>query len=223
MFVLGLFFGLNSWDKNLYVQWNPFQGRGIAGVDSSPEILNLSSQQLLQEPDQVLFSQGQVEIEGELMAFYLGSFLIPNSKLNQHQFVCEVFSEVEFSFSAVGISLSGEQGLMVVQSPCNMEREDRIGPFWIPYEEIINNPAKKIFELPEQRTYIRFYNASTVLTPGWLLTSVKFFQESQTENTGQTENELLVSFTPGADNPYFELSLQRTEPPQESSIPEEIE
>ena len=205
MFALGLFFGLGSWDRNLYVQWDPFQGRELAGdgANSSPEILNLSSKQLIQKADEVLFSQGQVEIEGDLMAFYLGNLLISDPKSNTHQFVCEVFPEVEFSFSAMGINLSGESGLMVVQAPCNMEREDLIGPFWLPYKEILANPSKRAFELPEQETYIRFYKASIVLTPSWLLTSVKFFQADQIDNEDQIANEFLVSFKPGSEKAFF--------------------
>ena len=223
VFVLGLFFGLGSWDKNLYVQWNPFQERGVAGADSSPEILNLSSEQLTQQADQTLFSQGQAAIEGDMMFFYLGNLLISNSESNKHQFVCEFFSKAEFSFSAVGLSLSGEKGLMVIQSPCNMEEETLIGPFWIPYKEILNKPAKRSFELPEKETYIRFYNASTALTSSWLLTSVRFFNESQMEEEDQTEDEFLVRFTPGSEKSHFELNLKNPEPPQENPLPEHIE
>ena len=84
VFALGLFFGLNSWDKNLYVQWNPSPGRGIAGVDSSTEILNVSSEQLIQKASEALFSQNQVIREEGLIAFYLGNFLVSDSNLKKH-------------------------------------------------------------------------------------------------------------------------------------------
>ena len=205
VFALGLFFGLNSWDKNLYVQWSPSQGRGVAGADSSTEILNVSMEQLTQKASEVLFSQNQVIEKDGSIAFYLGNFLIPDTNSKKHRFICQIFPLVEFSFSAVGINLSGEKGLMVLQSPCNMENENSIGPFWIPNKEILAQPSKKSFELPEKESFIRFYNASTALTPSWLLTNVRFFSE------GQKDNEFLVRFVPGVENPYFELSLKTTE------------
>ena len=110
------------------------------------------------------------------------------------------------------MNLSGERGLMVIQSPCNMEHEDFVGPFWIPNEEILAQPSKKSFELPEKETFIRFYNASTALTPSWLLTNVRFFNEDQ------NDDEFLVRFIPGMENPYFELSLRNTEPIEETAF-----
>lgn len=209
---MGLFFGLNSWNKNLYVKWSPSQGRGIAGVNSSTKILNFSSKQLMQKVNSTLFSQGQVIEEGDLMAFYLGNFLVQDSHSGKHRFICEIFPLVEFSFSAMGINLSGEEGLMLIQSPCNMEDEDFIGPFWIPNKEILAEPSKNSFELPEEESFIRFYNASILLTPSWLLKNVRFFSEAE------QDDEFLVRFVPGSENPYFELSLKNTEPPKETAL-----
>ena len=218
VFALGLFFGLNSWNKNLYVQWNPSHGRGIAGANSSTEILNLSSGQLIQKAGFALFSQNQVLEKERLMAFYLGNVLVPDANSGKHRFICQVFPLVEFSFSAIGLHSSGEEGLMLIQSPCNMENEDLIGPFWIPHKEILAKPYESSFEIPERKTFIRFYNASIALTDSWLLKSIRFFSEdkkdsrtlaAESENPYK-DNEFLVRFTPGAENPYFELSLKNT-------------
>lgn len=218
VFTLGLFFGLNSWNKNLYVQWNPPQGRGIAGANSSPEILNLSSDQLTQQAGFALFSQNQVLEKEKLMAFYLGNVLIPDANSGKHRFICQVFPLVEFSFSAIGLHSSGEEGLMFIQSPCNTKNEDLIGPFWIPHKEILAKPYENSFEIPEKKTFIRFYNASIVLTDSWLLKSVKFFSEGERDSrllasepeSFYRDNEFLVRFTPGEENPFFELSLKNT-------------
>ena len=187
--------------------WNPSLGRGIAGVDSPTEILNFSSKQLIQKASSALFSQNQVIEEGDLMAFYLGNFLVQDPLSGKHRFICELFPLVEFSFSAIGINLSGEEGLMLIQSPCNMEDEDFIGPFWIPHKKILAEASKDSFELPEEEVFIHFYNASISLTPSWLLKNVRFFNETE------QDNEFLVRFVPGSENPYFELSLKNTEQP----------
>ena len=156
IFAFGLFFGLNSWDKNLYVQWSPSKGRGIAGKDSSAKILSLSYDQLSQKASSTLFSTNEIVEEKGGKAFYLGNFLVHNPDLGKHRSICQVFSLVEFSFSAVGINLSGEKGQMILQSPCNMKDEMLIGPFWIPHQKILANPSKRSFQLPDQETFIRF-------------------------------------------------------------------
>ena len=203
---MGLFLGITSWDKNLYVQWNPSKKRGLASVgdSSSPELLNLSYEQLVQRASSVLFSKHKVVRKGENTSFYLGNVLVPDSYSKSYRFICQIFPLVEFSFSALGISLSGEEGVMLVQSPCNSNEEDEVfmGPFWVPHKRILASPSQEYFDMPEKGTSIRFYKASIVLTSSWLLKSVRFFNEAE------RDRELLVRFEPGEGNPHFELSLR---------------
>ena len=200
--VLGLFIGFNSWDKNLYVQWSPSKGRGVAGKKSSEQLLNLSYDQLSQQARTAVFSKNEVIEENGYIAFYLGNFLVPDSQRQRHQFICQIFPFVEFSFSSIGVILSGERGLMVIQSPCNMEDENFIGPFWIPQKDILAHPSKESYTLPEKETFIRFYHASIELIPRWLLTHIRFFHKDQ------KQKEFIIHFIPGEDAPYFELSLK---------------
>ena len=200
VFSFGLTVGLKSWNKNLYVLWTPANDRTLAMADNSKDLLSLSSEDLIKEPSSVLFSQHQIFQEDGLLSFYLGNILIPDSNTQKYQFICEVFPLVEFSFSSLGMSLSGEKGLMIVQSPCNMKDMNWIGPFWLPQEEMLSHPEKKAFELKEKETFIRFYNASIELTPSWLLSSVRFFNKDNYQ-------EFLVQLSP-KQTPYFELSLK---------------
>lgn len=212
VFALGLFFGLNSWNKNLYVQWNPSQGRGIAQANSS-EILSLTSDQLTQKANFILFSQHQIIKEKDITAFYLGNFLVQESNSKKHRFICQIFPFVELSFSAVGVNFSGETSLMILQSPCLMKDESFIGPFWLPLERILAHPEQKSFELLDEKTFIRFYNTSILMTDKWLLTSVRFFKKE-----GQEDDELLIRFIPGKDNPFFELSFKNLPPSDEIAL-----
>ena len=200
IFSFGLVFGLNSWNKNLYVSWSPSTQRGIATDKSQKNVLNLSSENLTQKASSTLFSQNQVSKENGLLSFYLGNVLIPDTSTQKHRFICEVFPLVEFSFSALGMSISGEKGLMIMQSPCNMEDIDWIGPFWLPQEEILSHPEKDAFQLEDKDTFIRFYNASIELTPSWLLSTVRFFNKENSQ-------EFLIQLSPN-QTPYFELSLE---------------
>lgn len=199
VFALGLVSGLKSWNKNLYISWAPSNQRTLAMAENHKKLLNLSSETLTKEPSSALFSQHQVFQEEGLLSFYLGNILIPDNKTQKHQFICEVFPLVEFSFSALGMSVSGEKGLMIVQSPCNMEDIDWIGPFWLPQEEILSHSEKNSFQIKEKDTFIRFYNASIELTPSWLLSTVRFFNKEDNQ-------EFLVQLSPN-QTPYFELKL----------------
>ena len=200
VFALGLVIGLKSWNKNLYVSWTPSTKRTLAMAENHKNLLNFSSENLTKNPSSVLFSQHQVSQKDDLLYFYLGNILIPDPKTQKHRFICEVFPLVEFSFSALGLSLSGEKGLMIVQSPCNMEDMDWIGPFWLPKKEILSHPEENTFQIEEKDTFIRFYNASIELTPSWLLSTVRFFNKEENQ-------EFLVQLKPN-QTPYFELQLK---------------
>ena len=201
MFFLGLAFGLKSWNKNLYISWTPSSQRTLAMAGDHKNLLNLSAEDLVKDPSAVLFSQHRVQKEEELLSFYLGNILIPDNETQKHRFICETFPLVEFSFSALGVSISGEKGLMLVQSPCNMEDMNWIGPFWLPQEEILSHSEKNTFKLEEKDTFVRFYNASIELTPSWLLSSVRFFNKEDNQ-------EFLVQLKAN-QTPYFELDLMK--------------
>lgn len=199
IFCLGLVFGLKSWNQNLYVSWTPSNERTLAMAGDHKNLLNVSTENLAKDPSDVLFSQHRVLQEEGLLSFYLGNILIPDSENQKHRFICEAFPLVEFSFSALGFSVSGEKGLMIVQSPCVMEDMNWIGPFQLPQEDILSQSEKNNFQLKEKDTFIRFYNASIELTPSWLLSSVRFFNEEDNQ-------EFLVQLKPN-QSPYFELEL----------------
>lgn len=194
LFALGLFFGVQSWNKNLYVSWEPVKDRGLAATqdEDSQVILNITSNDLIEDAGPALFNNTQV-LEDDNLTFYLGNMLVPNSSTQRHQFICETFSTVEFSFYAQGISLNGEPGFMLVQSPCRTEKLEQIGPFIIPKKEILNNSEKRSFEFPDIDTFVRFYQSSPELTPSWFLNYVRFFNEE-----GQ---EFIVKFDPKKHNP----------------------
>jgi len=201
VFIIGLFFGFNSWNKNIYVSWNPSESRGLA-TGTSKKILSLSSDYLTQKASQILLSQTQVIRENGFIDFYLGNFLTVDKQLKTHRFVCEIFPLVELIFKSAGVNFSGDAGLMVLQTPCLMKNENLIGPFQVPYDNILSHPKQTAFELPNKKIFISFYNASILLTDAWLLTSIRFFK------TDLQDDELLIRFTIEENKPYFELKLK---------------
>ena len=103
MIIAGLAFGLKSWNKKLYVSWTPSSQRTLAMAGDHKNLLKLSAENLEQDPSSVLFSQQRTLQEDDLISFYLGNILIPDTENQKHRFICELFPLVEFSFSALGV------------------------------------------------------------------------------------------------------------------------
>ena len=207
LFSLGLLFGLRSWEKKIYISWSPFYDRGLAG-EKENMLLSVSSDSVVSRLNGAIFENaGSVEEDG-LLTFYLGDALIPDEQTRQYRFLCEVFSHVEFSFFALGVSLSGDPGLMIVQSPCRKTEDGPLGPFFIPKKEILARENERVFQFEEIETYIRFYKASVSLTPRWFLKNLRFFNLEEEEN-----EELIVNFNPKSGE-LFEITLN---PPEEKT------
>ena len=212
LFALGLFFGLRSWNQNLYVSWNPASQRGLAEDNQTQVLVNLSSDELTRSADSALFENIRLIEEEGLLTFYLENILIPDKESGQYRLLCEAFSHIEFSFAPIGIKLSGDPGMMILQSPCRQEEEFELGPFFIPKKEILAHPEKRSFEFEEISAYISFYKASLVLTPSWILKTIRLFNA---ENTGQEENEeLIVRYNPKSNSPFEIILREETNPPK---------
>ena len=214
LFLLGLFFGLYSWNQNLYVSWSPAFQRGLAEDSQSEVLLNISANQVVEKANEVLFQDIRLIEEEDSLTFYLGSVLVPDKASGQYRFLCEIFSHVEFSFTPVGVLLSGDPGLMILQSPCRQEEELELGPFFIPKKEILASPEKNSFTFEEAEDYISFYKASVVLTPSWLLTTIRFFNTNQ-----ENSREFIVRYNPESNTP-FEVKLKKETPPPQLILKE---
>ena len=196
---VGIFLGINSWNKTVYIQLKP-EGRGryVASDGGSDRLVSLSLQEYREQIHKKLFGRTKTEKNGAMSEFYLGNFLIQEE--GRHQWVCQAYSYLEMKFTALGLTLSGSTGEMVIQAPCQMENEDFIGPFPVPVEDIMNNPEQTAFSYDEKEISIRFYNAAPALTESWLLTAVRFFNSPE-------ESGFVVRFIPGESADAFELNF----------------
>ena len=197
---LGVFLGINSWDKTVYIQLKP-EGRGryVASTGGEDDkLVSLSLREYREQIHKKLFGRTKTEGEGEVREFYLGNFLIQED--GAHQWICQAHSYLEMKFTALGLALSGSAGEMVIQAPCQMENEEFIGPFPIPVENIVSHPEQTAFSDDEREVSIRFYNAAPALTESWLLTAVRFFNSPE-------ESGFIVRFIPGEEAEAFELNF----------------
>ena len=204
LFSIGLLFGLYSWEKKIYISWSPSYDRGLAGEEEKM-LLSVSSDSVVSQLNGVIFENADSVEEDGLLTFYLGDVLIPDNQTQKYRFLCEVFSHVEFSFFALGMTLSGDPGIMIVQSPCRKTEDLRLGPFFIPKKEILAQPNEKVFKFEEIETYIRFYKAFVSLTPSWFLKTLRFFNLEEGKN-----EELIVQFNSKSGEP-FEITLNQPE------------
>ena len=209
LFVVGLIFGLRSWNQNLYVSWSPPSERGLA-EDSQDEVLvNISQEEMIGRADEALFENVRLIEDENLLTFYLGNILVPDEATGQYRFLCDIYSYIEFSFAPIGIKLSGDPGAMILQSPCRQE-EFELGPFFIPRKEILNSPEKRSFEFEEIESYLSFYKSSVVLTPSWILKTVRLFNGEQATNNQEDNEEFIIRYNPKNNEP-FEVILKKAE------------
>ncbi|MCY4513022.1 MAG: hypothetical protein OXB86_04975 [Bdellovibrionales bacterium] len=233
---VGIFLGINSWNKIVYVQVKPGgKGRYVASTGKT-ELMSLSLEEYREQiQKKVLGNAKEGKLTDGIKKFYLGNFIVQEKE--GHQRICQAYSFIEMRFIS-NVSLSGSRGEMVIQAPCqeaaesteeekaNSEtevasgqevaegieaekvngeneesRESLIGPFLVPIDEILNNPAKEFFSIEEKEVSIRFYDAAIMLTDSWLLTAVRFFNSPENEG-------FIVRFIPGEETDAFELFFQ---------------
>ena len=197
---IGIFLGINSWNKTIYVQLKPGgKGRYVASAEKT-EIVSLSLEEYREQIQKKIFGNAQ---EGEknkgFKEFYLGSFLIQEE--DGHQRICQAYSFLEMRFKAAHVSFSGNPGEMVIQAPCQIEDEEFIGPFSVPIDEILNNPEKEFFSIEDKEISIRFFDAALALTEVWLLKAVRFFNSPE-------EDGFIVRHIQGEETDAFELHFQ---------------
>ncbi len=197
---VGFFFGVQSWDKQLYVQIYPSKFREIAGVKEEPSLYSVSLEEMNEEIHNKLFKNTKVLEVDSLFSFYLGNFLVPNTVDNNYQFVCQVYSSLELTFVSLDVTFNGKEGLMVVRSPCRMEDDDVfIGPFWLPLQSMREDSGKRFFTLEEKETLIHLYDISFHLVSNWLLSSVRFFNSPE-------DKGLVINYKPDQQN-FFQLEF----------------
>ena len=204
LLILGIYVGVNSWDRTLYLSIaSQGQGRYVASSEDSSDLVAISLADYQEDVQNKLFGHSQIKKNTENLEFHLGNFLVPSQ--GKHQFVCQTYSLVELRFVAMGLSLSGDTGEMVVQAPCRMESSEFIGAFVLPMETILKSPEKNTFQLEDEETLIHFYNAATGLTEEWLLIAVRFFNSFD-------EDGYVVHYKPGQKGGFFELKVKETYP-----------
>jgi len=196
---LGFFFGIHSWDQKLYVQVQDAKTRSLAGATKETALYSVSLKDIQQKIKTQLFENTKTIQEGPLLGLYIGNFLIPNSEKGGHQFVCDVYSNLEMTFIALDITFNGEEGSMVMQSPCLMADEQFIGPAWLPFQNLKANHNQRSFALKDHQTFVHLYHISFHLVSKWLLTSVRFFNSPE-------EDGLILYYQPNT-KPVFLLDF----------------
>ncbi len=199
----GFFFGIQSWNKQLYVQVYPSKSRSLAGAQEKSSLYSISLEEMNQRVQSKLFKNTKTVETDSLFGFYLGHFLVPDTTDKGHQFICQFYSVLEATFVALDVTLNGEDGLMVVQSPCRMEDDVFIGPIWLPIQSMRKNLGQRSFTLEKEDTLVHLYNISFQLASKWLLSSVRFFNSPE-------DKGLVINYTPN-EKVFFQLEFFQQE------------
>ena len=198
---VGFFFGIQSWDKQLYVQVHPSKSRNPASANKESSLYSISLEEMNEKAQTKLFKNTKIVKDATPFRFYLGNFLVPSLTDDGHQFVCQAYSVLETTFVALDVTLNGEEGLMVVQSPCLIEDDAFIGPISLPLKSMRTKLDTRSFALEEEETLVRFYNISFQLASDWLLVSVRFFNSPE-------DRGLVISYHPNQEV-FFQMNLDQ--------------
>ena len=113
-------------------------------------------------------------------------------------YICEAYSYFEATFAALGVNVSGDEGLLVVRAPCLTKNERLIGPVSLPVRQMSRDVIRQSFHVEDQDISIRIYGISFSLASRWLLTSVRFFNSPEEEGFS-------VEYESGSKS-YFEIT-----------------
>ena len=139
--------------------------KGMREVATVPSAVYLNPQSLFDRA-QFTKKEGQLEV-------LIGNIISVDKKGNKN-FVCQVFSKVTLYFEAFGVFMRGDQISMDVTGGCIDDEEHQwIGPFIIPFQEILNSSILNKHFYTNQGE-VHFDNVSLQWPRSWILKGVLF-------------------------------------------------
>ena len=180
---VGLYFGVQSWNSQLYVEVQPSKYRGLAS-ENKPTMYTSKLSHFNQALSKKVFNNLKMtQKQDGSLGIYVGNFLIPNKNNNNHEFVCQRYDFFEMRFETLDVQIHGDPGIMLLQSSCNMEdNKNFIAPFWLPTKSMLVSSRqykKRDFKFPEEKKFVKTYHIPFHLASEWMLASVRFFNSSE--------------------------------------------
>lgn len=186
----GYLISTHSWDSMVFVYIG--EQRSPAAVRSLQDYVPVDRSAFAEPVHKQMFRDAK-KIQEER---YIGlSFGHPLLNDRGGEFACPVkgrpgmFDRVELTFLGSGISSSGQQPRMIVETPCQLgDTFGRLDTIWLPMQDIVRAPAKdqELQIYGERPVVIRLQQIPGEWPPTWVLWNVRFF------NTEVSDRSLTV-------------------------------
>ncbi len=186
--LLGSTVMVDSWNGAVFVYLG--ERRSPAAVRSMRDYSAIDRKALFSSVHRQMLEGAKIIKQQGQMALTLGHPLMKSSERNE--FACSVegrpglFDRVELSFTGTGISESGHQPMMTVESKCGSGGNlSELETIYIPMQDIVAAEAKdqemQIFG--DHPVMVRFNHIPGEWPTGWVLSKVRFFREDDGEES----------------------------------------
>lgn len=124
-----------------------------------------------------IIERSEIIMDTDRMGVVLGHFITRMSDGRQI-LACQNYQNLILTFEAEGVAVSGSKPTMIVESPCQPDKDiNKISTIWIPYKDILKSqPADGNYDYFEQPVHISMTHIPDSWPRHWILTQVQLKQ-----------------------------------------------
>lgn len=184
----GYALSVDSWNGAVFVYLG--EQRSPAAVRSMRDYSAIDRKALFSSVHRQMLDGAKLIRQAGFMALTLGHPLMKSADRNE--FACPVqgrpglFDRVELTFNGTGISASGEQPQMIIESECtgggNLNQLETI---WIPMQDILSTEPKnqEMQMYGDHPVMVRLNHIPGEWPTGWVLSTVRLYHHENLEET----------------------------------------
>jgi len=174
----GYCLAVRSWGGGVYVYLG--EERAPAAVRSLNDYSEVKRDSLYKSAHRQMLDEAEVERRDGHVGLHLGNPLMKNES-GGSMFACKVrgreglYDRIEMTFTGVGVSESGHNAEMVVETPCEAASEaSLLSTIWLPMNEIqAGSPSDR--SLTFESLSVKLTHVPSVWPENWVLSSVRVF------------------------------------------------
>lgn len=173
-----------SWNGTVYVYMG--ERRAPASVRKSTDYTPIDRKALYRSVHAQLMAEAQTVNKDGYVGIRLGHPIVMREEGGGRDFACQVaghsgvFDRMQVTFYGTGISDSGNEPHMVIDTACRASTQlDALDTIWVPMQDIVSsNPKDQEVQVSGDRpAMIRFENIPGAWPENWVLISVRFYRE----------------------------------------------
>jgi len=174
--LFGFFVSIYSWDGVVYF-FDRANSRIPADNTNTFSLKNLKSRIKGHSNQKIILEQTIISRSDEFITLNLKNFFVDKQKTT----VCSAYEQVQLSFAALNVAVSGEPPMITVTAPCSEDPSNvsYIATITVPLSEIKSRPVKDKTPLTFEQQKYTFSNISDEWPLEFRLKSVTFINEDK--------------------------------------------